>query len=347
MRKQEISFLNTVLCLLVMFIHICSPAVVGLQKESLQFACVFLPWRLSAFVVQGFLFLSALKFFRGMKADFNYGAFLWGRIKKIGIPYIIATVISYFGLIYLGYYLFDLKFLLKSLALGNMISPFYFVIILFQFYLLMPLWRKMVEKVDFWVMAIASVLLMRLFHQGLPGMIALISPEIAFPYNDRVFTSYLAYWVLGCYAGKHYDAFREGVEKNRKPILFGFVVFLLADGLLAYANTRGLMYVSFLEDVHTLYVFSAILVFYWLGLRLAEGFFKIPFMKAVDGLSFYIYLYHGIWLYFVQDRLLNPLGIGLSVGFLLRWVLCWGGAFGAAAAVSFWKKSMKKVSHKV
>lgn len=342
MRKQEISFLNTVLCLLVMFIHICSPAIVGLQKESLQFTCIFLPWRASAFVVQGFLFLSALKFFRGMKEEFRYGSFLLGRIKKIGVPYIIATVFSYLGLIYLGYYVFDLKFLLKSLALGNMISPFYFIIILFQFYLLMPLWRKMVEKIDFWGMAILSILLMRLFHQGLPAMITMILPETVFPYNDRVFTSYLAYWVLGCYAGKYYDRFQKGVEKNKILILCSFVIFLLADGLFAYINTRGLVWVSFLEDVHTLYVFSAILAFYWLGLRLAEWFFGLPFMKAVDGVSFYIYLYHGIWLYFVQDRLLNPLGVGLSVGFLVRWMLCWGAAFAAAGAVVFWKKKGEK-----
>ena len=343
MRKHEISFLNTVLCLLVMFIHICSAAVGGLQKESLQFGIIFLPWRLSAFVVQGFLFLSALKFFRGMKDEFHYGAFLWSRIRKIGIPYVIATVLSYFGLIYLGYYCFDLRFLLQSLALGNMISPFYFIIILFQFYVLMPVWRKMVEKVDFWVMAVAGVLLMRLFHQGLPSMIALISPDAVFPYNDRVFTSYLAYWVLGCYAGKYYDAFCEGVEKNHKIILSGFVVFLLADGLFAYANTRGWMWVSFLEDIHTLYVFSAILAFYWLGMRQSEWFFRIPGMKAIDRLSFYIYLYHGIWLYFVQDRLLNPIGIGLSAGFVIRWLLCWGGAFVAAWAVAFWKKKGEKV----
>lgn len=343
MRKQEISFLNTVLCLLVMSIHICSPAIVGLQKESLPFACIFLPWRASAFVVQGFLFLSALKFFCGMKEEFRYGTFFWRRCRKIGIPYVIATVLSYAGLIYLGYYFFDLKFLLQSLALGNMISPFYFVILLFQFYPLMPLWYRMVEKVDFWVMAIVSILLMRLFHQGLPAMLAMVAPKMVFPYTDRVFTSYLAYWVLGCYAGKNYEIFRIGVERNKKVILWGFAAFLLADTLLAYANARGLMYVSFLEDVHTIYVFSAILAFYWLGLQLAERFFRLPFMKAVDGLSFYIYLYHGIGLYFVQDRLLNPLGVGLSAGFVARWLLCWGGAFIAAWAVAFWKKKGEKV----
>lgn len=40
--------------------------------------------------------------------------------------------------------------------------------------------------------------------------------------------------------------------------------------LLAYSNTRGLMGISFLEDVHTLYVFFAILAFYWLGFHGAE-----------------------------------------------------------------------------
>lgn len=40
MRKQEISFLNTVLCLPVMLIHICAPAMIGMRKVSMQFAAV-------------------------------------------------------------------------------------------------------------------------------------------------------------------------------------------------------------------------------------------------------------------------------------------------------------------
>ena len=51
----------------------------------------------------------------------------------------------------------------------------------------MPLWRKMTEKVDFWVAVLASVMLMRLFHGGLPAMIGMISPGTEFIYNDRVF----------------------------------------------------------------------------------------------------------------------------------------------------------------
>ena len=105
MRNREISFVNVVLCLLVMWIHICSVAVTGLPKENISFFGVYVPWRLSAFVVQGFIFLSALKYFR-KEGAFSYGSFLWGRIRKIGVPYVIAVIISYLGLIDLVYYTF-------------------------------------------------------------------------------------------------------------------------------------------------------------------------------------------------------------------------------------------------
>ena len=62
-RKNELSSMNIVFCLLVIFIHVSSAPVTGLSKESWQYAVFFVPWRLSAFVVQGFIFLSGLKMF--------------------------------------------------------------------------------------------------------------------------------------------------------------------------------------------------------------------------------------------------------------------------------------------
>ena len=341
MRNREISFVNVALCLLVMWIHICSVAVTGLPRENTAFFCVYVPWRLSAFVVQGFIFLSALKYFR-KEGAFSYGSFLWGRVRRIGVPYVIAVVISYLGLIHLGYYAFDAGFLGKSLLLGNMIAPFYFIIIIFQFYLLMPLWRKMTEKVDFWAAAVASILLMELFHRGLPAMIGLAFSGREFLYNDRVFTSYLAYWVLGCYGGKYYDRFQEGLRKNQGVLLTGFVVFALADGLLSYANTCGFFRVSFLEDLHTLYVFCAILLVFWLGKRLADRVLAWKAMQGIDRLSFYLYLYHGIFLYYVQDAFLHPLGVGPAKGILLRAVCCYGAAAAAGLLAWYWKKKRGK-----
>ena len=76
---------------MVVFIHVSSIPVSQLQKDSLQYLGVMLPWRLSAFVVQGFIFLSGLKFFMKGTEKFNYLTFLKKRIKTILLPYIIWT----------------------------------------------------------------------------------------------------------------------------------------------------------------------------------------------------------------------------------------------------------------
>ena len=70
-RKTEISMLNILLCLMVVFIHVSSAPVSQLNKESFQYITVMVPWRLSAFVVQGFIFLSGLKFFIKGTENFN------------------------------------------------------------------------------------------------------------------------------------------------------------------------------------------------------------------------------------------------------------------------------------
>lgn len=340
MRNREISFCNMILCLLVMWIHICSVAVSIWNKESFAFFAVDVSWRLSAFVVQGFLFLSALKLFRNMeKKPFSYGNFLWARWKKIGVPYLIAVFISYLGLIWLGYYAFDLKFLIKSALLGNMIAPFYFIIILFQFYILMPLWRWMVKKVDFWVAAVSAVLLMAVFHDGLPAMIAMISPETVFPYNDRVFTSYLAYWVLGCYAGKDYDVFLESIGRNKGVICVIFLISACGDGLLYYGMVRGFFGVPFLENIHRLYVVFAMAFLFLLGDTLGRRIMENKICQAVDSFSYELYLYHGIWLYVVQDRILGWLGIShYGAALVVRMICCYGLAVAAAVTVRYLRK---------
>ena len=59
-RLAELSYLNLLLCLLVIFIHVSAEPVSRLNRDSLQYLVVVVPWRLSAFVVQGFFFLSGV-----------------------------------------------------------------------------------------------------------------------------------------------------------------------------------------------------------------------------------------------------------------------------------------------
>ena len=66
-RRHEISFLNVVFCMLVVFIHIISYAVASFSPGSINYNLAMFPWRLSSFVVQGFVLLSGIKLFHIIK----------------------------------------------------------------------------------------------------------------------------------------------------------------------------------------------------------------------------------------------------------------------------------------
>ena len=96
-KRNEISYMNVFLCLIVVFIHISGEPVSKLDKNSIGYALFMIPWRLSAFVVQGFIFLSGLKMFlnSGKKKNFSCKKYYAARLKKIVLPYVIMVVVFY------------------------------------------------------------------------------------------------------------------------------------------------------------------------------------------------------------------------------------------------------------
>ena len=58
---EELNYFNGIACLLVILIHVLSLGVVSLRPGTWQGFCVFLPWRISQFVVPAFLFSGAVK----------------------------------------------------------------------------------------------------------------------------------------------------------------------------------------------------------------------------------------------------------------------------------------------
>lgn len=334
LRKKELSFVNVLLCILVMLIHICSSSVNELDKGSIFYMGIFMPWRLSAFVVQGFILLSSVKFFMGFKnKKLDYFKFIFSRIKKILIPYIISVTVYYIYFIYNNYYeTFNIYELVKAILLGNMVSHFYFVIIIFQFYLLMPLWIKMTEKIDVFIAVPFSILIMIFCHKWLPSLISIAMPSADFIYNDRVFTSYIAYWVCGCYIGANYDKFFERIMKNKAVITLIFVVMLLGDGIFSYFNSTGALKVNFVEDIHTMYIFSAILFVLMFGKLFGEKIMdSFTLLRGVDSLSFYIYLYHCIIVYESTHYMWRHFITDLSFSFFSKFI----GAYGIVFAISY------------
>jgi fucose 4-O-acetylase-like acetyltransferase len=120
-RKSEISYLNVLLCLFVIFIHIISFAVSGFETGTLSYNLAMFPWRMVSFVVQGFILLSGVKLFLTGKDEKSYGEYLKSRIKGVILPYIFSYFIYYVFYFVVYDYPLDIAFILKHLVLGSLV----------------------------------------------------------------------------------------------------------------------------------------------------------------------------------------------------------------------------------
>ena len=188
-RKIEISASSVIFMILVIFTHVVAEAVSKYQTDSSIFVIAQSAHRLSAFVVQGFVFLSGLKLFLPSDKPFSYKKFYLSRITRVVIPYILAFAIFYLYTWYAGYINPSVSHFFTEMLTGGLIGHFYFIAIICQFYLLMPLWRWMSRKDPILVLPIC-LLLMIVFKSAVPEIATVLGHT--FELNARMF------WWLPC-----------------------------------------------------------------------------------------------------------------------------------------------------
>lgn len=338
--KQEIVFANVLMCLLVVFIHISSSAVSTLDKNSIQYIVVMIPWRLSAFVVQGFIFLSALKIFIKQKPVTNYKHYYISRIKTIVVPYVIWVVIYYIYFCNHGYFQFNLEHLIKNMALGTLVSPFYFIVVIVQFYALLPLWQWLYKRFNPVSILFFSLIITVLCGQFLPKVINAISGGYSFAYNDRLLTTYFLYWSMGAICGIYYEQLNMFFTKNLNIIALVFMLFACIDIYLSFQVFVKGIYVPSLETIHIFYCVAAILFTMALGIRIKPQ----PILMAINSISYPIYLAHCFVLIWVNDKLagngINDIGTSYAIRFFTVYIITITGclAFKSLKKILFTKK---------
>ena len=323
-RFFEISLLNVFFCMLVIFIHVSSKPVTSLDKNAWQYFAVMIPWRLSGFVVQGFIFLSGLKLFLNKSNGFVYHKFLFKRFFSIILPYIAWVFVYYIYFCMNNYFPFRITDLIKYIFFGNLVSHFYFIIIIAQFYILLPLFIKLTKKTNPVILILFALMATIILGQNLPNVIDIFIPDYYFKYNDRIFTTYLIYWILGCYAGLYYEKFKDILSENRIIISVIFCVSSIGDGFLSYLNFGGKKSIHWLENVHVMYCLSAIIFFYMIAVcftnkrQFNRETLVIKFLKNVDKTSYGIYLSH-ILVIFIVDNYLAEYNIkSIGISYLIR-----------------------------
>lgn len=336
-RKTEISILNVAFCLAVIFIHITSEPVSALSKDSWQWLLVFVLQRQSFFVVAGFVFLAGMKLFLKDLRGVRPGRYYWGRFRGIIVPYIAAVVLYMLVFSGLGYLKFDLWQLLRYILNGKLAAHFYFVLLIAQFYALMPLWRWLVYRFDARILCTCALLLTFLWNVCLP--------DLRLPFSQQHwFVAYLCYWLAGCCAGRHYEAFVRLLTRFKRWIAaLAACAFVLHPWVFYMVVTAG-RFTRLAPAVTILYTAALLLLCYraalWLSRRMDFGRYRV--FRAADRAAYDIYLLHCLVIVLV-DYCMNMHGLAdIGVRFAVRSVLTCVFSIAAGAAVSGLRQRLRR-----
>lgn len=325
-RRRELDWFNAVSCLLVILIHVLSYGITKLDPTSWQYALVYVPHQMSAYVVPGFLFVGAVKMALSFPLERSYLPYILRRFLKIYIPYVIFNAIYYIAFIPIGYVAeFSFSELLRYTWNGTLSAQFYYVLIVMQFYILMPLWRWLTRRVTWYVGIFLSLFITILMTKADVVLGALGG---SFGYFDRVFPTYLVFWVAGLYAGANYARVREALTKRRAQALcltavtltFVYIVYLTrAKQIWIYDLTTTKIF----SDLASITVLLCLCL--WLEASRLERIKGL--LRKIHNASYSVYLSHVLFLTLVTDRLLRHNISGAVPVMAARAVVCYTAPF--------------------
>lgn len=324
----EISVFEFFLCMFVILIHLLSEGVDTFPKWSFLSILFSSLTRLATFAVPGFVFTSGLKLFYkyGERKRFPYPKFLWDRVKKIVIPYGVAVFVYYLVFAWvMEVYQFNWEQLGHFLLTGEISAQFYFVILILQFYLLMPIWISFSRTKN---KAFSIVLILLAF-------VLTILCRMFFPYSagiHKIFPSYLVFWILGMYAGLHYEKFETFIKQNKAMIYIGWLVLALTHCALSYMEFGGLIRYELAPVIVVLFCFFSIFGFYSYARELTASLERKGkgLLTSISQASYEIYLLHCLIIVFMNwmmtkmeiDDTLQRFLINFAVTYLVSIIFC-------------------------
>lgn len=322
--RKELSYFNAIACLLVVLIHVLSHAISNADRTSWQAAAAYFPWRLSAFVVPGFLFTGAIKMSLGFDNAMglrDYLRYVLGRFRRIWLPYALWHTVYFLVFLRIGFVSPTWDAFFRNLLLGGISSPFYYVIIVMQFYLLQPLWRWMAKQVP-WSVSLTAAALITLCALRVNAFLRPLG--ITIPYTDRMLPTYLLFWVFGLYVGRHYDSFTAQLSRRKWTVALAALP-VLALSFAAYYTYRTN---SYLTDLDSLKVFAdllscQLLLAVCIGLNNAAPRLQRA-LGWISRASFFIYLTHCLFLTLITNSLMAAGLRDITLLTAARMVCCYG-----------------------
>lgn len=209
LRYDEFDAFRLFAAICVVVIHVSASAMTKFQTGSSLQLITTLINGIALFAVPGFIAISGLTIQLSYQSrSLVIGTFFKKRILTLALPYMIWTLIYYLDQLYFSNAVFSVTEYLKHLFWGTAFYHLYFMPIIFQFYLLYPLFHWLLKRINPMIFMSLTIILF-VFYLGssftLFAQIDMpwpIKPEI--PYSDRFFMSYLPFYALGLIMGQYY-----------------------------------------------------------------------------------------------------------------------------------------------
>jgi membrane-bound acyltransferase YfiQ involved in biofilm formation len=288
------------LCLFVIFIHVSAEGISVGNKDGLFSGVLFVLNRSASFVVPAFIFVSALKLTLRYKDTPITVDYYLRRFAKVYIPYIIWVVIYYVYFLYQDYLSFSLNELGAYIFNGTLAAHFYFIVIILQFYLLLPLFLYFAKKVHVVAGLAIALIIMGVYRFYLPNGLDMFH---YLPF-DRWFLGYLLFGMMGVYYAFYYEAFNEFLGKLKLEVIVVLLLIPLPHLVMSYLGYIGVYHYHLYEYVQILFCMVMLSGFYLVCLEYLVKYQKL--LRNAGKITFFVFMSHILVLYLVEDFLLVP-----------------------------------------
>ncbi|ARB41128.1 MULTISPECIES: acyltransferase family protein [Mammaliicoccus] len=294
-RKHEITYARAIFCLIIVAVHILSNYLRDVELQDHNRMVVLTFQILILFATPCFIILSESLISMVYKDKLPKN-FLVKRFKYIMIPYFsIGTFYVYTKYKVDGNEETFWQLFKENLLIGNWYG--WFVIVIFQFYILHLIFHKSLSKANPVVMLVIS------FAISLAHSYLMYDNDTYtnwwnefYPLFHRTNILYwLFYFVFGFYLGRYYNEVLSFMEKK----------FMWLVGSLA-GVTLLVIYSIYQNDVtvvqsnrYDILIYSALAFIFILVISKKLANFNISFLYFIGEISFFIYLTHKIMVYYM------------------------------------------------
>lgn len=320
-RKQieELYYIRAIAALGILIIHATGMFVMRSEFNSKAMFLGIFANQFFRFGSPIFMMISGLVLFYNYRTleEFDIKKFYSKKVLYLGIPYVIWSIVYFSHRSYSAKMPFTIERLIilsKEILLGNSYPHLYFIVLIFQFYLILPILIKYLGKpmkerpiktvaILFSLQAIILIYFRYFRIANATGILGFI--------NKNYWKSILGwffYFLFGGILGYHYETIAKLIEKHIKKIfLFYIFMVLLYVGQVYYnvwlnqGRTHYGRYGSIRPET-LIYAISTIPILIWITRRMVG---KLKIIKIFGTYSLGIYFAHPLVLEVIKLKLFN------------------------------------------